>query len=253
MRRTVAIAAFVLASLGLFAYSVQPDAVIAWSEALGFITGALCVWMTVYENVWNFPVGIANCVFFIILFFEKRLYADFGLQFLYIALGLQGWYLWLYGGGRPYEIPDSRGLLPEAPVDYPRPERRVTVLEVSRATRRDWVQAVLILALGLPLLTVYLTKLNGAAPFMDSLLTSMSVVAQLLLNRKRIENWLVWIAADVMYVGLFAYKALYLTALLYAVFCVLAIAGYREWQRALDRSADASSAHDARNRGPQGI
>lgn len=215
MRRTLAIVAFVLASAALFGYSLLPGAAIGWSEALGFITGALCVWMTVFENVWNFPVGIANCVFFIILFYEKRLYADFGLQFLYIALAVQGWYLWLHGGAGRTELP------------------------VSRADVRDLWQTLAIVVVGLPLLTLYLTRINGAAPFMDSLLTTMSVAAQLMLNRKRIENWVVWIVADVMYVGLFASKHLYLTAVLYAVFCVLAYSGYRHWLRDLAPKAAA--------------
>src|SRR3712207_642753 len=68
------------------------------TETLGFVTGAACVYLTVVENVWNFPVGIANNVFFLALFAGARLYGDAGLQVLYVALGFQGWYLWLRGG-----------------------------------------------------------------------------------------------------------------------------------------------------------
>ena len=214
MRRTLAIVAFALASVALFAYSLTPGAKTSWSEALGFITGVLCVWMTVYENVWNFPVGVANSAFFVVLFFKTRLYADLGLNVLYILLGLQGWYLWLYGGNRLLE----------------RSSNADTVLRVTRADSRDAWQTALIVLAGVPLLTLYLTRINGAAPFMDSLLTAMSVAAQLLLNRKRLENWLVWIAADIMYIGLYAYKSLYLTAFLYALFTALAVAGYRQWE-----------------------
>lgn len=206
VRRTAAIVAFLLASLTLVWYSVQPGAKIGWSEALAFITGAICVWMTVFENVWNFPIGIANNVFFIVLFFEKRLYADFGLQFLYIALALQGWYLWLYGGTNRTE------------------------LHVTRASRSDALQTAVLVLVGLPALMLYLQKINGAAPFLDALITVLSVVAQVLLNRKRLENWFVWMAVDVVSVGLFLSKGLYLTAFLYTLFFVLCLRGYREWR-----------------------
>jgi len=68
------------------------------TEDLGFITGALTVWLTVVENIWNFPIGIANDIFFCVLFWQASLFADMGLQVLYILLGFQGWYLWLRGG-----------------------------------------------------------------------------------------------------------------------------------------------------------
>ena len=68
------------------------------TEALGFVTGAICVYLVVRENVWNFPVGIANSAFFLVLFAGARLYGDAALQIIYIALGFQGWYLWLRGG-----------------------------------------------------------------------------------------------------------------------------------------------------------
>ncbi len=66
----------------------------SFTEDLGFITGALAVWLTVVENIWNFPIGIANDIFFFVLFLQARLFADMGLQVLYIILGFQGWYLW---------------------------------------------------------------------------------------------------------------------------------------------------------------
>src|SRR5262245_1839280 len=68
------------------------------TEALGFVTGAACVYLVVRQSVWNFPLGIANNIFFLILFVNAKLYGDAGLQLLYVALGFQGWYYWLYGG-----------------------------------------------------------------------------------------------------------------------------------------------------------
>src|SRR5690242_18776253 len=67
-------------------------------EALGFVTGAWCVWLTVKEHIWNFPIGLANSAFYLIVFLQARLFADSTLQILYIILGVYGWYWWLKGG-----------------------------------------------------------------------------------------------------------------------------------------------------------
>ncbi len=230
MRRTHAIVAFVLASIALVLYSRRPGAPFDWTEALGFTTGVLCVWMTAVEDVWNFPIGIVNSAFYIVVYYRAALYADFGLFVLYVFLGFHGWYLWLYGARRRTTGPN-----PEEPVVYPRPEEEATStteLHVARADRTDLLNSVAVVAAGLPLWAL-LRHVNGFAPFMDALLTVMSIVAQLMLNRKRLENWIVWIVADVLYVGLYAYKGLYLTSILYVIYCGLAIGGYLQWRRAL--------------------
>lgn len=187
------------------------------TETLGFVTGAACVYLTVVENVWNFPLGIANNVFFLVLFAGTRLYGDASLQVLYIALGFQGWHLWLRGG-----------------------ENR-TPLRVSRATPR------LLLAVGASVVVctalVYrvFVRAQDSAPLLDALTTVLSLAAQYLLNRKALENWLFWMTADVIYVYLYASRGLYLTAVLYAVFLLMCLAGLRVWLRAM-RSGGAEVA-----------
>ena len=228
MRRAVAIALFAVATTVLVPLSFRPHALFDWIEALGFTTGVLCVWMTAVEDIWNFPFGFINNVVYIVIFFKGRLYADFGLTVLYVFLGFQGWYLWLYGGRRALPAENSEE------VQYPRPEEKAltTELTVARADREDLRNSALLILAGLPLWG-FLKHVNGFAPFMDALLTIMSLVAQLMLNRKRLENWLVWIAADVMYVGLYAYKGLYLTSVLFAIYLGLAVGGYFQWKKTL--------------------
>jgi len=175
-------------------------------EGVSVVTGAVCVWLTVRENVWNFPVSLANVATFCVVFFAARLFADAGLQVVYFILTVAGWYLWLYGG-----------------------EQR-TALRVSRVGSREaaWVAgagAALTLALWLTLRHV-----GGSASFFDALTTSISLCAQWLLNRKYVENWYAWIAADLVYVPLYTYKGLYLTAGLYAVFLVMATLGLLRWR-----------------------
>lgn len=181
------------------------------TETLGFVTGAACVYLVVKENVWNFPVGIANNVFFLALFAGARLYGDAALQVVYVALGLQGWYLWLRGG------------------------RGHTALAVSRAPRRLLAGVAVFVVAGTAALTPALRAAGDSAPLLDALTTVLSLAAQYLLNRKVIENWLLWITADVLYVYLYLARGLQLTAVLYFVFLCLCVAGLLSWRRTLAR------------------
>jgi nicotinamide mononucleotide transporter len=182
---------------------------ISLSEAFGFITGALCVWLTVKENIWNWPVGIANDIFFVVVFWESRLFADMTLQFLYIALGFLGWYQWLYGGEQksPLRISSIGWRLAFALL--------IATFAVTAA------------------LTIYLRSVHDSAPFWDAFTTVLSLVAQYLLTRKILQNWLVWITADFIYIGLYLYKGLALTSLLYLIFLLMCVAGWREWRASL--------------------
>ena len=181
------------------------------TEALGFVTGGACVYLTVRENVWNFPVGIADSAFFLVLFAGARLYADAGLQVVFIALGFQGWYLWLRGG-----------------------ENR-TPLKVERASAGLLAGVAAFVAAATAGLTLFLRAVHDSAPFLDALTTALSLGAQYLLNRKAIENWLLWMTADVIYIYLYASppRRLYLTALLYFVFLCLCVAGLRAWLKTM--------------------
>lgn len=182
---------------------------IPWTEALGFITGAACVLLVVRQNIWNFPLGIANNIFFLVLFGQARLFADAGLQIVYIVLGVQGWYNWLYGG------------------------KNRTVLKVERASLHMLLLTFGFVPLGTWLLMLMLRAMNGSAPLLDALTTALSLAAQFLLNRKVIENWWFWITADVLYIYLYITRGLRLTAVLYGVFLCLCIVGLIQWQRTL--------------------
>ncbi len=196
-----------LASLLVLAASYLGWWSISVTEAWGFATGGVCVWLVVREHLWNWPIGLANNVFFFVLFFQGRLYADTGLQVVYFALGAYGWLNWLHGGAN---------------------RERLTI---SRTTRGEWLALLLAIPLFTYGLREVLLALNGAAPFWDSLTTVLSLAAQYLLCRKRLENWVVWIAADLIYVPLYLARGLPLTAVLYAVFLGMCLIGMREWWR----------------------
>ena len=177
------------------------------TETLGFITGAICVLLVIDQNIWNFPIGIINNIFFIILFYSARLYGDMGLQFIYIILAWIGWWQWLYGG-----------------VNHSK-------LKVTRSSFKEILLLVFIGIFSTLGLRLYFIEINDSVPFLDALTTVLSLLAQYLLNGKRLQNWYFWIIADIIYIGLYIYKELYLTALLYAIFIAFCIAGYITWRK----------------------
>lgn len=152
-----------------------------------------------------------NVSLYIVVFWQAKLYADMGLQVVYVGVCLYGWWKWLHGGA-------GGG--------------RLTVSRASRASLAGLVVAGAALAALLGFL--FHTRTDASFPFLDSTLASYSLVAQWLQSTKRIETWWFWIAVDVGYVGMYLAKGLWLTALLYAIFLVLCILGLREWRRSLD-------------------
>jgi nicotinamide mononucleotide transporter len=170
--------------------------------------GVVSVWLSVRQNVWSWPTAIVNTALYVLVFRDAKLYADMGLQVVYIAISCYGWYHWLHGGVGNGE------------------------LRVSRIRRRELLYLPFLWIGGTALLGTLLGRYTDAAiPYLDSGLTVGSLIAQWLMTRKVLENWMLWIVLDVAYVGLFIHRALYPTALLYAVFLVLAWLGHVQWTR----------------------
>src|SRR5882724_5114562 len=100
----LSIAAVVAAHAGWLPFST--------TETIGFVTGAACVYLVIEQNVWNFPIGIANNIAFVILFMLTRLYGDAGLQIVYLVLGFHGWWCWLYGGEQRTKLSVKQASVP---------------------------------------------------------------------------------------------------------------------------------------------
>ena len=197
-------------------FHLANDAV-TWAELLGFVTGGLCVWLTVRRHVLNFPVGIANSALFLLLFTSARLWADAALQIMFIALGCAGWWQWLRGRGRTGEVR----------------VRNASVVEVA--------VCLAIVAAGTAVLTYVLRAADDTAPFWDALTTALSVVAQWLLNGRKVQTWWFWIAADCIYIPLYVVKRLDLTAVVYVLFLGMCVAGLRSWRRSISAGTDAQA------------
>ena len=185
-------------------------------EVVAAIFGVVSVWLSTREHIASWPTAIVNVALYFVVFQRAKLYADMGLQVVYLALSFYGWYEWKFGGA----------------------DR--TALQVTRTSQR---QAATLLALAISfalILGAYLDHYTDAAlPWVDSAAVGTSLAAQWMMTRKLLENWLVWIAVDVVYVAMFITKGLYVTSVLYAIFLLLATQGFFQWRRSW--AAHASS------------
>ena len=178
-------------------------------ELLSFVLSVATVWFNIRQSHWGWLFAIISSATYGLVFYGSRLYGDMGLQLVFIAVSVYGWYQWLHGDDRHDKLP-------------------VTALDA----RGRWIAAVAWLA-GFVLLAWFLkTYTDTDVPRSDGFLTAGSLVGQVLLSRKKVQNWHVWIAVDVLYVGLYMFKGLMLTAVLYALFCVMAVVGLRAWRKA---------------------
>jgi len=179
-------------------------------EIIAALFGVVSVFLSVRQNIWSWPTAIINVGLYIFVFYESKLYADTRLQVIYVVLNSYGWYHWLYGG------------------------KNRTELAVSRTNLRLGLLLAAIVAAGTVVIGTFLARNTDAAlPYVDALTTSTSLVAQWMMTRKLLENWPVWVAVDVIYIGMYIYKSLYVTAVLYFIFLLLSAMGYVQWKRAL--------------------
>lgn len=182
-------------------------------EILGFITGVINVWLVTRENIWSWPIGILNALFYTVVFARSGLYSDTGLQVVYFVLSCYGWWHWARGTADSYPV---------------------VVRRASTSTLA--LLGVLGVAIWFVLKTVT-SKIPGAMmPGVDAALVATSLIAQGMMTRKLLENWVLWILVDAAYIVVFIIRGLVVTSVLYAVFLCLAIIGFVQWSRSARRT-----------------
>jgi nicotinamide mononucleotide transporter len=181
-----------------------------WIEGIAAVCGLLCVWLTVRQNIWCWPTGLIQVLLYIGVFYHARLYSDLILHVIYVIMQVYGWYHWLHGGHNRSELP-------------------VTMLSMPALT--GWI----IVGMGAIIPWGYLmaTYTDAAAPYPDAFITAMSLIAQWLMARKRLESWYFWIGVDIVAIVVYLYKELFITTGLYSVFLILALFGYFQWRRTI--------------------
>jgi nicotinamide mononucleotide transporter len=176
-------------------------------EIIGVITGLACVALAALNNIWNWPVAIVSVGIYIFIFFDSHLYADMGLQVYFMAMNFYGWYYWS-------KKPDTEEKIP-----------------VMRITGRETVYSIIAVIVFTVFLGSVLKYTPASYPYIDSFCAACSLVAQVFLARKVLENWLIWIFVDIIYVGVYIFKHLDLTAIMYGVYVGLALWGYFDWRK----------------------
>jgi nicotinamide mononucleotide transporter len=180
---------------------------VTWIETLAFALSLAMVVCNIRVNVMAWPLAIAASLLYLLLFWDSRLYGEASLQLFFALVACWGWWQWHRGHGNDGQALRVRALSPRGRV--------VLLLAVFAA----W-----------PLLGAFLGRFTDTdVPWWDALPTAGSVAGQWLLGRKYVENWPLWVAVNVVSVGLFTWKGLWLTALLYALFTLLALWGWRAW------------------------
>lgn len=191
--------------------------VLEWVAAL---LGVINIALLIFRSEWNFAFAIASVSLYVLIFFERRLYAESGLQVFFILANIWGWIVW------------HRAT--ETGTDH----SRVQVGWLSWRNRLAWLAGTTVLSLNLGWLMHRYT--NAVMPFADSAIAGASVSAQILLGYRRIENWILWIIIDLAAVSLYIYRGLYPTAGLYAGMLVMSLFGLKEWIEAERRQRRAA-------------
>jgi nicotinamide mononucleotide transporter len=176
-------------------------------EAIGMFFGLTSVYLMTRENPWGWPVGLVSVVAYIFVFWKAFLFGDFLLHIYYLGIGFYGWYHWLRGGRQHQPLPISIG----SPKEY------------------GWL-AGLGTAGTVVMGLIFSSYPQASVPYWDAATTSFSLVGQWQQAQKRVENWLTWIVVDLVASGIYFYKELYLTAILYLLYTFLATKGYLEWR-----------------------
>ena len=191
-----------------------------WIQIFGVVTGILYVILEVKQNRFLWPLGIVTSAAYIYIFFTGKFYADMGLQVYYVLISIYGWYYWSRGGAK-----ETKGELP-----------------VVRINRQQLILLFLTFAFSWVLIYFVLDRYtDSSVPLGDSFTTALAIVATWMLTRKIIEQWFLWIIANVVSIALYIYKGLYPTVILYAVYAGMAVYGYLEWKRSMNKRIDEES------------
>jgi len=185
-------------------------------EVLGSVFGLLYILFSIKQNIWCWPVGFITSALYIYVFFTTKFYADMGLQVYYLIMSLYGWYHWMFGAK----------------------SKKQDDLKIIRTSFKLGIILFAINAVIFALIAYILVHYTDSEiPYWDAFTTSASFIATWMLARKMIEHWILWIIVDSVSLGLYIYKGLYPTVILFAVYTILAVLGYIEWKKAIQKQS----------------
>ena len=183
-----------------------------WVEVFGALTGLVAIYFQIKEKVLFWPISLVNVALYIYVYFTSKLYAEVSLQTYYLVVSIYGWYNWSRGSKKT----DNK------------------TLPVTNSSKSLLVKLSLIFLVVFACMAFLLHRFTDTdVPIIDAFITSLSFIATWLLAKKKIENWIIWIVVDSVSVGVYIYKELYATIVLFAVLTILAFIGYSQWKRNL--------------------
>lgn len=184
-----------------------------WIELLGSALSIIYLYLSIKQKVSLWIFGFLCSLLYVVVFFQSKFYADMSLQFYYLGVSVFGWISWKAGK------PENRKELPV---------KRTTPLSGA---------IILVIALVFYFLYYFILSeyTDSPLPKADAFTTALSIVATWMLARKMIEHWWLWIIVDSVSAGLYFYKALYPTAILFVIYTVMAVIGYRQWKKSLPK------------------
>ena len=192
-------------------------------ELLGAILGLLYILFSVKQSILTWPTGLLTSLLYTLVFFRSGFYADMGLQVYYVIISIYGWYYWVKGSESKNELKHN-----DLPVR-------------KTPTNLVWKLTVAVFFIYGTLLIILLHFTDSTVPLMDSGTTALSIVATWMLAKKYIEHWLIWIIVDFFSAGLYIYKNLWPTVILFLVYTIMAILGYVEWKKDLSQKVETIS------------
>jgi nicotinamide mononucleotide transporter len=184
-------------------------------EVLGAILGLLYIFFSIRQHILTWPTGLLTSLLYTAVFFQSGFYADMGLQVYYVAISIYGWYYWLKGEKNTEQTDE---------------------LPVTGVPKNLWqkvIIATIIIYAGILFILIKYT--NSTVPIMDSLTTALSITATWMLAKKYIEHWIIWIFVDLVSAGLYVYKGLWPTVMLFIVYTAMAVLGYIEWKKDIQK------------------
>ena len=182
------------------------------TELLGAILGILYIRFSIKQNILTWPTGLLTSLLYVLVFYKSGLYAAMSLQLYYVFISFYGWYFWLKG----------------------KTQNDKTLVSVRATTGKMWIKIIMAtIFIYAAILFVLIGYSDSDVPYLDSLTTTLSIVATWMLAKKYIENWLIWIFVDFVSTGLYMYKNLWPTVFLFLVYTIMAVFGYFEWKKNL--------------------
>lgn len=189
-------------------------------EALAFISGLINIYLLTRCSLWNWLFGIITVSLYAIIFFNTHLYADMSLQGVFLIFQFYGLYHWYYGN-RDKKKPIGIKIM------------------MSYSTGLSLFLAAIVLFTSISFILKHHT--DSTTIYADAMITTLSLIAQWMMSKKYLYHWVLWIVIDLISIGLYISKTLYLTALLYSIFMALCIRGYYQWKETLNKSIGSPS------------